>query len=137
MQPLRRFAFDALDCETVGPERGPLSLRLHGHSAEGRSLLLDFSGAPRPQIETRRLTRVVVAAVEGAAGPIWSLQSDQGRFELGPVHLFVHEDVTARAAAAVPPRAVPLVKQLFWRLVFVLLATRGGRRWLERRAARA
>jgi hypothetical protein len=39
------------------------------------------------------------------------------------------------AAQAVPPRRVPLGKRVFWRAVFALLATRAGRRWLERRAA--
>ena len=80
----------------------------------------------------------VAAAVDASAGEMrrgWTVLAEQGRFDLGPVQLFVHEDVSATAARAVPPRAVPLGKRLFWRAVFALLATRAGRRWLERRAA--
>jgi hypothetical protein len=80
----------------------------------------------------------VPGAVADAAGEprrVWVIQADQGRFDLGAARLFVHEDVSALAAAAVPPRPVPLGKRLFWRAVFALLATRAGRRWLERRAA--
>ncbi len=131
----RSFArFDAIDCDPAGAAPG--SLRLRGRDADGRCLLLDLYGAAALPPGTSRLTDVVVAGVDVANGATWSLQSRQGRFELGAARLFVHEDVTALATAAVPPRAVPLSKRLFWRLVFALLGTRAGRRWLEQRAAR-
>jgi len=137
-----RYAFDVLDCETVGPGRGPLRLRLRGRASDGRVLLLDLSGAALARLEPARLSRAIVAATDratadGASIRTWHLQADEGRFEFGPAQLFVHEDVTAQATAAVPPRAVPLARHLLWRLVFLLLATRSGRRWLERRATRA
>jgi len=140
------FAFDVLDCTSVGAERAPWRWRLDGRTADGRRLLLDFDadaltgaggdpGAIAAVLPSRRLplrlTRATVALTDDA----WVIQAEEGRFDLGAVRLFVHEDVSAQAAIAVPPRPVPLGKRLFWRVVFALLATRAGRRWLERRAA--
>jgi len=141
------FAFDVLDCQSVGARPALRRWRLHGRTADGRRLLLDVEadaapgvGAAAPPSLPPRLTRATVApASHDPAGEsrrqVWVIQSEQGRFDLGTVRLFVHEDVSAQAAIAVPPRAVPLGKRLFWRAVFALLATRAGRRWLERRAA--
>jgi hypothetical protein len=157
------LAFDVLDCQAVGPEpvegSAPRRWRLHGRAADGRRLLLDFyaDAAPAPAparagaagpaasrartgatdagaavspLLPPRLTRATVVPSEG-----WVIHAEQGHFDLGAVRLFVHEDVSAQAALAVPPRPVPLGKRLFWRAVFALLATRAGRRWLERRAS--
>jgi hypothetical protein len=146
------LAFDVLDCQAVGrpsgQPRAPQHWRLHGRAADGRTLLLDFAadaapaagqartaasgaGAAVPPWLPPRLTRATVVSRDGG----WAIHADQGRFDLGAVRLFVHEDVSVQAARAVPPRPVPLGKRLFWRAVFALLATRAGRRWLERRAA--
>lgn len=157
--PAPRYAFDVLEGPSPGP--GALRWRLQGKTRDGRWLLLDFGGDgfvaqpaaawpatplqpgatastdPAPLPLPARLTRAVLEAIDDANGRRWQLQSDQGRFDLGAARLFVHEDVSAAAAIAVPPRVVPLGKRLFWRAVFALLATRSGRRWLERRAARA
>jgi hypothetical protein len=145
------LAFDVLDCHAVGgpsaPAPAPWRWRLQGRTADGRRLLLDVEGTAAPAAGgarggaaddgvaapprlPARLTRATVASHPGCI-----IDAEQGRFDLGAVRLFVHEDVSAQAALAVPPRAVPLGKRLFWRAVFALLATRAGRRWLERRAA--
>lgn len=145
------LAFDVLDCQAVGRQslqaRAPRRWRLHGRAADGRRLLLDFdtdaapaaggartgapgAGAAVPPLLPPRLTRATVAPHHG-----WAIHAEQGHFDLGAVRLFVHEDVSEQAALAVPPRPVPLGKRLFWSAVFALLATRAGRRWLERRAA--
>mgnify|MGYP000092787714 CR=1 FL=1 len=132
----QRFAFDALEVESAAPDTGPLRLRLRGEATDGRHWLLDFAAATPPLRAPARLTHAVVEASGRAEAPaLWQIQSDQGRFELGAVRAFIHQDVTRLAAAAVPPRPVPLGKRLFWRAVFVLLGMRAGRRWLERRAA--
>jgi hypothetical protein len=132
------FAFDLLECQPLGAGQAPQRWRLAGRAADGRHLLLDVGGAV-PAAMPSRLTRARVAPVAppvaGEAGRSWAIHADQGRFDLGTVRLFVHEDVSAQAAVAVPPRPVPLAKRLFWRAVFALLATRAGRRWLERRVA--
>ncbi len=148
-----RLAFDVLEGESPGP--GALRWRLRGKSRDDRRLLLDFSadgvvqpaaltpsGLPRlpaqaPWSWPARLTGVVIEATDDAAGRHWQMQCDQGRFDFGAARVFVHEDMSAVAASAVPPRVVPLGKRLFWRAVFALLETRSGRRWLERRAERA
>jgi hypothetical protein len=145
------LAFDVLECQAIGRPStqapAPRRWRLQGRTADGRQLLLDVEGAAAPAaggarigaagdgaavplLLPARLTRATVASHPGGF-----IQADQGRFDLGAVRLFVHEDVSAQAALAVPPRPVPLGKRLFWRAVFALLATRAGRRWLERRAA--
>jgi hypothetical protein len=145
------LVFDVLDCHVVGhpaaasttqlttqattQATAPRRWRLRGQAADGRRLWLDFdarepAAGGGPPLLPARLTRATVAPQRG-----WSIHAEQGQFELGAVRLFVHEDVSAQAALAVPPRAVPLSKRLFWRAVFALLATRAGRRWLERRAA--
>ena len=122
--------------------------RLQGRSADGRSLLLDLAGvtgtaAPPQLLHAARLRRGAGASTGAGAGigtaaaQAWSLESTEGRFDAGAARLFVHEDVAARAAAAIPPRAVPLGKRLMWRAVFALLATSFGRRWLARRAGLA
>ncbi len=135
-----RLVFDALQVESGGPDTGPLRLRLRGTATDGRQWLVDFADAtPLPRAPAR-LTHAVVEAGPGPrsgaeATQPWQIQCEQGRFEFGTVRAFIHEDVTRIAAAAVPPRPVPLAKRLFWRAVFLLLGTQAGRRWLERRAA--
>ena len=132
----QRFAFDALEVESAGPDTVPLRLRLRGEATDGRRWLLDFADASSPPRAPARLTHAVVESiVRAGAPPLWRIQSDQGPFELGVARAFIHEDVTRLAASAIPPRPVPLGKRLFWRAVFVLLGTQAGRRWLERRAA--
>ncbi|MGH8303563.1 MAG: hypothetical protein ACRET5_19115 [Steroidobacteraceae bacterium] len=42
----------------------------------------------------------------------------------------VHRDVGAAFYRAIPPRAVPLRKRLFWRVVLALAGTRSGKRML-------
>jgi hypothetical protein len=128
--------FAQLQCETLGPDRGPLRLRLAGRTRNGRRLMLDFAAVPAALAIPAQLTHAVVRVGDAAGGGAWQVGSDQGRFELGAARAFVHEDVSAIAATAVPPRTVPWQKRLFWRLVFALLATRAGRRWLQRRATR-
>jgi hypothetical protein len=45
---------------------------------------------------------------------------------------FVHHDVSGAVRAALPPRRVPLVKRLFWRLLLAFAASRAGRWWSTR-----
>ena len=44
--------------------------------------------------------------------------------------LHVHRDIGNAFYRAIPPRAVPLKKRLFWRVVLVLAGTRAGKRLL-------
>lgn len=116
--------------------------RLQGRGADGRSLLLDLVGVttpaapPPPLLHSARLWSTAREGA-GATTPAWSIDSAEGRFDAGAARLFVHEDVSALAATAIPPRPVPLGKRLMWRAVFALLATSFGRRWLARRAGLA
>lgn len=130
------FSFDTLRAAVTGPGTAR-AWRLHGCSADGRRLLLDLAGvttdaAPPALLHAARLQRTAVGITES-----WSIEAAEGRFDAGAARLFVHEDVAALAAAAIPPRPVPLGKRLMWRAVFALLATSFGRRWLARRAGLA
>lgn len=130
------FSFASLACEVSHPGGRPAGCRFSGHDHDQRRLVLDFAGAsiePRPPA---RLDAVHVVP-DPADATRWQVESAQGRFTLRGARLYVHEDVAARAAAAIPPRPVPLAKRAFWWLVFALLATPFGRRWLERRASRS
>jgi len=44
-----------------------------------------------------------------------------------------HEDVSAVVQAAIPPRRVPILKRLFWRVILWLLKSPTGRAWITRR----
>lgn len=130
------FSFESLACEVAHPGGGPAGCRLSGRSREDRLLLLDFEGGSVSPPPPARLEAVRVRPDE--ADPArWLIEATQGRFHVTGARLFVHEDFSARAAAVIPPRPVPFAKRAFWRLVFALLATPFGRRWLERRAASA
>lgn len=132
-----RFAFAALETEVTAAAQGPLRCRLRGRASDGRLLLFDCIGGELRRDLPARLTGASVEATDTAAGRSWRLRAEQGLFEIGMPRVFIHEDVTAQAIVAVPPRAVPLARRLLWRVVFPLLATRLGRRWLQRRAAGA
>lgn len=129
------FQFASLACEVSHPGGRPAWCRLAGRARDQRQLLLDFAGAsiePRPpaRLDDARLVPDPVDATR------WQVESAQGRYAIHAARLYVHEDLVARAAAVIPPRPVPLAKRAFWWLVFALLATPFGRRWLERRASR-
>jgi hypothetical protein len=45
----------------------------------------------------------------------------------------IHEDVGPAVMAVIPPRPVPVLKRIFWRLVLWLLKSPSGRAWIARR----
>lgn len=129
-----RFATLHASANAQGATR---SWRLQGRGPDGRNLLLDLAGVttvatPPAALHDARLWRDAAGASPG-----WSIESSEGRLDAGAARLFVHEDVAALAASAIPPRPVPLGKRLMWRAVFTLLGTSFGRRWLARRAGLA
>jgi len=130
------FSFASLTCEVAHPGGGPAWCRLVGRSRDDRSLLLDFAGGHAEPPLPPRLEAVRIEP-DPSDPARWQLSSAGGRYEISAARLFVHEDVAARAVIVIPPRPVPRAKRMFWRLVFVLLATPLGRRWLERRVASA
>ena len=128
------FSFATVACEVAHATGGAAGCRLSGRDAEGRRLLLDFAGGRVTPPPPQRLDAASVT-VDAADPSRWRLDGTQGRFVIDGARLFVHEDLAERAAAVIPPRPVPPARRLFWRVVFLLLATPFGRRWLERRAA--
>ena len=128
--------FASLACEVSHPGGRPAWCRLAGRARDQRQLLLDFVGARIEPTPPARLDQVSVRP-DGDDATRWQVESTQGHFAIHDARLFVHEDLGARAAVAIPPRPVPLAKRAFWRLVFAVLATPFGRRWLERRASRS
>lgn len=130
------FSFDSVASEVTYPSAGGAAgCRLRGRTPDGHGLLLDFfAGTANPPLPPR--LDAVHLSRDAAEPSHWQITSTQGRYDLEAARLFVHEDITARAAAVLPPRPVPLLRRAFWRLMFLLLALPCGRRWLERRVAR-
>lgn len=128
-------------------ETGPLGLTLEGHPveapAEEISLAFAFAGRAPPAIPAT-LHDVLVEQLAGEscgadpagdaraekAAMCFRLSSgrDQWRFRAADCHL--HREVSASFYRAVPPRAAPWVKRMFWRWVLRLAGRPSGRRLL-------
>lgn len=110
----------------------PLALTLVGHTAEhpGETLYLAFITAP-PQDLPQFLENASVQQVDATT---FSLSTPSQRWTLVATSVHVHRDVTENFYRAVPPRAAPLIKRVFWRVVLALAATPVGRSLLARRA---
>ena len=106
------------------------ALILTGAAADrpDETLILTFID-PRPADLPERLSAAAVDAIDAHRYRVRSGSSDW-MVEAGSLH--VHRDVSAAFHAALAPRPAPLRKRLFWRLVLMLAATRGGKRLLLR-----
>jgi len=111
---------------TVRCERSadPPTLTLRGMTAEsgGEATALTLS-APAPADCPATLEDAVVEHVSGVHYRIRS-GTCEWPVEARAVHL--HREIAARFYEAIPPRAAPWHKQLFWRLVLALAASRSG-----------
>lgn len=78
----------------------------------------DFPGLPE------FLTAPVVVALDEHRYRVISRSQD---WIIEATSLHVHRDIGNSFYRAIPPRAVPLVKRFFWRMVLVLAGSRAGR----------
>jgi hypothetical protein len=119
--------------ETLASFRGSVSctraalapqLTLSGSTAASppEEITLAFSAASLPDCPGT-LQDVQVEHLGGAQYRI-SSGSREWRIESDAVHL--HREVAARFYRAIPPRAAPWRKRMFWRLVLILAASRAG-----------
>jgi hypothetical protein len=103
---------------------GVLGLTLSGQTLEHPQDVtqLAFSG-PSPA----DLPATIDAAVVHSLGDHqYQIESGAARWALTARAVHVHRDIAARFYRAIPPRPVPFMKRLFWRMVLALAATRGG-----------
>ena len=115
--------------------RGPVACRrtanaliLSGAAADSADdrLILTFSGRSIPDVP-RSLSGAAIRAVDQHHYRIAS-ESQELIVEAAAVHL--HRDIGDAFYRAVPPRAAPLKKRLFWRVVLALAGSRAGKRLL-------
>ena len=99
-------------------------LTLSGNAAQppGEQMTVAFSTtAPADCPDT--LEEAVVEQLGGGRYRIWS-GPHEWLISAAAVHL--HREVAAEFYRALPPRPVPWVKRLFWRIVLALAASRAG-----------
>jgi hypothetical protein len=113
---------------TVLCRRTPVALILAGPPADsdGERLLLTFSAPTSPDLPDS-LAGAAVHALDGRHYRITSGSRDW-IIEASSVH--VHRDIGDAFYRAVPPRPVPLMKRLFWRVVLAWAHTSTGKRAL-------
>ncbi len=105
------------------------ALTLRGVSAEepAEILILSFIGASAADwpatLHAPRVRRVDAQC--------YRIESAERHWLVRARALYVHRDVSAEFFRAVPPRAVPRGKRLFWRVVLGLAHRRGGLRVLS------
>ena len=94
--------------------------------------MLTFFGSGLPDVP-ESLAVAEVLALEAQRYRI-AQPARSWEFEAASVH--VHRDVGKAFYRAIPPRAVPLTKRLFWRAVLALAGSRAGKRLLASLRAR-
>jgi hypothetical protein len=108
--------------------RGPIELTLTGPAADRpeEMLTVAFAGPAPPDLPDMLSDPMVMADEDGHYRI--SHTPDDWRVEARAV--FLYRDVGAAFYRAIPPRAAPLGKRLFWNLVLLLAAGGAGRRLL-------
>lgn len=90
-------------------------------------LILTFQGRA-PEDLPRRLAAASVVAVDSQC---YRIDSPPRQWLVWADTLHVHRDVRAAFLRAVPPRAAPAHKRLFWSIVLTLARSRSGLRVLR------
>lgn len=115
--------------------RGPVTCRrtadaliLSGAAADaaGGRLILTFIRPSPPELPGT-LGAASVSAVDERR---YRIGSGSGDWIVEATSLHVHRDIGGEFYRAVPPRAAPLAKRFFWRVVLALAGTRAGKRLL-------
>jgi hypothetical protein len=119
--------------EVLASFRGPVrcvrsghlpGLTLCGHTAQapGEPFMLAFSAAaPADFPDTLQDARV-----ERLEEQRYRISSERREWLIEAPAVHLHRDITAAFYRAIPPRPVPWPKQVFWRIVLALAASRRG-----------
>lgn len=120
---------------TVGCRRTANALTLSGCAADSADdrLLLTFISSSIPDLPDS-LPAVSVRSVDEYR---YRISSGTEEFELDASSVHLHRDIGRTFYRAVPPRAVPLRKRLFWGLVLWLAGSHTGKRVLAAMRRRA
>ena len=126
---------DTVEPSPLAAFRGPVTCRRTGN-------VLTLSGSDADSADDRLILTFISPSVADLpdsldAASIRAL--DEGRyritsasrdltFEATSVH--IHRDIGDAFYRAIPPRAAPLKKRLFWRVLLALAGTRAGKRLL-------
>jgi hypothetical protein len=105
-------------------QRGMQTLTLSGMTAEspGEETTLTFSAAA-PSECPQALDDAMVERLEGAH---YRIRSGTRAWSIEAEAVHVHREIAQAFYRAIPPRAAPWRKRLFWAVVLALAATRPG-----------
>ncbi len=101
-----------------------LTLRGAALDAPAERLVLTFLGVTPGEVPAT----LAAARVTAVGGQDYRLESPPEHWVIRARALHMHRDVQTAFFQAIPPRRVPLVKRLFWRVVLQLAAHRSGLR---------
>lgn len=73
---------------------------------------------------------LAAASISALDGQHYRIASGSRDWIVTATTLHVHRDIGDAFYRAIPPRAVPLGKRLFWRIALALAGTRAGKRLL-------
>jgi len=122
--------------------RGPVACRragnaltLAGAAADSADdiLILSFIAAAAPEMPGSLAAATVCALDEQH----YRIAAGSRDWTVAAMSVHVHRDIGGTFYRAIPPRAVPLGKRLFWRTVLALAGTRAGKRLLSAARRRA
>jgi hypothetical protein len=106
---------------------GCAGVTLVGRTSSGDLVHLSLLGAVPEDLPAR----LDAAEIERVDAQHYRISSGARAWVLA-ARPFLHYDLSAAFYAAVPPRPVPPLKRLFWRLVLAAARTRPVRAWLAR-----
>ncbi|MGC8518540.1 MAG: hypothetical protein ACP5P4_08425 [Steroidobacteraceae bacterium] len=118
--------------EFVGPvtcarvSAAALTLSGAALGAPAERLVLTFIGVTSDEVPAT----LAAARVTAVGGQVYRLESPPEHWMIRARALHMHRDVQTAFFQAIPPRHVPLVKRLIWRVVLRLAAHRSGLRLL-------
>jgi hypothetical protein len=107
----------------------PLGLTLVGPTAAGDIAHLAFLCTAPAELPSQ----LEAATVERLGPEQYRISAGERRWLISCARSYLHRDVSAQFQRAVPERAAPLFKRLFWRMVLGAAAHPLGRWWLARR----
>lgn len=119
----------AVECR--GDTSGPLGLTLVGHATgEGEATVhLAFECAAPTD-----LPAVLHAPmIHGIAPGQYRITAGDRQWVVAARRAHLHRDVSLAFYRAVPPRPVPALKRLLWRIALAVAASAAGHYWLARR----
>ena len=112
----------------VSCRRSRNALTLTGAAAdpEGGILIVTLTTSTNPDVPES----MAAASLSAVDGQHYRITSGAREWIVAAATVHVHRDIGEAFYRAIPPRAAPLGKQLFWRVVLALAGTGAGKRLL-------